>query len=330
MIEVQDLKKHYRVSGGSWPGARSGVVKAVDGVSFKIAAGETLGLVGESGSGKSTIGQMILMQTPPTSGQIRFEGAEIQQLGGRAAHVLKGKAQVVFQDPYDALNPRMRVHEIIAEPLRNLREHTPRQIDEKVRAVIQRVGLNVHDLQKFPHQFSGGQRQRIGIARAISVNPRFIVLDEPVSALDVSVQAQVINLLMDIRRQQAIAYLFISHNLAIVEHVCDRVIILYLGKIVEILPTDDLHRVNLHPYTRALLDAIPIPDPTRIQATSPLPGDVPDPANLPGGCRFNSRCPLARSECREQEPELMELTPGHSMACHRHAELSALVSREMQ
>lgn len=326
MIEVQNLKKHYRVSGGSLPGARAGLVKAVDGVSFSIAAGETLGLVGESGSGKSTIGQMILMQTVPTSGQIRFEGAEIQQLGSRAAQVLKGKAQVVFQDPYDALNPRMRVSEIVAEPLRNLRKHTAQQIDELVQAVIQRVGLHIHDLQKFPHQFSGGQRQRIGIARAISVNPSFIVLDEPVSALDVSVQAQVINLLMDIRRQQAIAYLFISHNLAIVEHVCDRVVILYLGKIVEVLPTGDLHRVKLHPYTRALIDSIPLPDPTRIQATSPLPGEIPDPANLPSGCRFSSRCPMAQAECHVREPELVELTPGHSIACHRHAELSAVVS----
>ena len=326
MIDVEDLSKHYRVAGGSWLRAKSKVVKAVDGVTFKIAAGEALGLVGESGSGKSTIGQMILMQTAPTSGRISFEGTDLAKLGSGAAQVLKGKAQVVFQDPYDALNPRMRVRDIIAEPLRNLHQHTRQQIEQLVNAVIQRVGLQIHDLEKYPHQFSGGQRQRIGIARAVSVNPRFIVLDEPVSALDVSVQAQVINLLMDLRQAQNIAYLFISHNLAIVEHVCERVAILYLGKIVEILPTEALHRVKLHPYTRALFDAIPIPDPARIQVTSPLPGDIPDPANLPAGCRFSSRCPMAQDLCRTLEPDLIELAPGHSMACHRHAELSPVLS----
>ena len=321
MIEVTDLKKYYRLSGMPWLGGRPGTLKAVDGVSFQIAAGETLGLVGESGSGKSTVGQMLLMQTPPTEGSIRFDGTEIQDLGKGAADVLKGKVQVVFQDPYDSLNPRMRVRDIIAEPLRNLRQFSAQEIRSKVDGVIQRVGLRVDDLAKFPHQFSGGQRQRIGIARAISVNPKFVVLDEPVSALDVSVQAQVINLLLEIQQQHQIAYLFISHNLAIVEHVCDRVVILYLGKVAEILATGDLHRQKLHPYTRALIDSIPVPDPARVKATVPLQGEIPDPMNLPTGCRFSPRCAMAQGVCREREPALTDLGGGHWMACHRSAEL---------
>lgn len=326
MIELRQLSKHYRVAGGSWFGGGSNTVKAVDGVSFSIGAGETVGLVGESGSGKSTIGQMILMQTVPTSGQIVFEGTKIQSLGKEALAVLRGKVQVVFQDPYDSLNPRMRVRDILAEPLRSLQRHSAAQIDDAVVAVIERVGLGVQDLDKYPHQFSGGQRQRIGIARAISVNPRFIVLDEPVSALDVSVQAQVINLLMQIQQEHRIAYLFISHNLAIVEHVCERVVILYLGKVVEILRCDDLHRVSLHPYTRALIESIPVPDPSRIQASTPIPGEMPDPMNLPAGCRFSSRCSLAQAVCRTLEPELSSVGSDHWMACHRHAELSSLSS----
>ena len=326
MIELRQLSKHYRVASGSWFGGRSNTVKAVDGVSFSIGAGETVGLVGESGSGKSTIGQMILMQTVPTSGQIVFEGTKIQSLGKEAQAVLRGKVQVVFQDPYDSLNPRMRVRDILAEPLRSLQRHSAAQIDDAVVAVIERVGLGVQDLDKYPHQFSGGQRQRIGIARAISVNPRFIVLDEPVSALDVSVQAQVINLLMQIQQEHRIAYLFISHNLAIVEHVCERVVILYLGKVVEILRCDDLHRVSLHPYTRALIESIPVPDPSRIQASTPIPGEMPDPMNLPAGCRFSSRCSLAQAVCRTLEPELSSVGSGHWLACHRHAELSSLSS----
>ena len=326
MIELRQLSKHYRVAGGSWFGGGSNTVKAVDGVSFSIGAGETVGLVGESGSGKSTIGQMILMQTVPTSGLIVFEGTKIQSLGKEALAVLRGKVQVVFQDPYDSLNPRMRVRDILAEPLRSLQRHSAAQIDDAVVAVIERVGLGVQDLDKYPHQFSGGQRQRIGIARAISVNPRFIVLDEPVSALDVSVQAQVINLLMQIQQEHRIAYLFISHNLAIVEHVCERVVILYLGKVVEILRCDDLHRVSLHPYTRALIESIPVPDPSRIQASTPIPGEMPDPMNLPAGCRFSSRCSLAQAVCRTLEPELSSVGSDHWMACHRHAELSSLSS----
>jgi oligopeptide/dipeptide ABC transporter ATP-binding protein len=321
MIEVNNLKKHYRLPGTQWLGAKPGLLKAVDGVSFSIQAGETLGLVGESGSGKTTLGQMLLMQTSPTEGRIRFEGNDVQGLAGAGRDAMKGKVQVVFQDPYDSLNPRMRVRDIIAEPLRNLRQGSAQDIMDRVEAVTQRVGLRVDDLVKFPHQFSGGQRQRIGIARAISVNPKFVVLDEPVSALDVSVQAQVINLLMEIQEQHQIAYLFISHNLAIVEHICDRVLILYLGKVVEILKVDDLHQSGLHPYTRALIDSIPIPDPARVKAGIPLHGEIPDPMNLPTGCRFSPRCVMAQGMCHEREPELTDMGAGHWMACHRSAEL---------
>jgi oligopeptide/dipeptide ABC transporter ATP-binding protein len=321
VIEVHDLRKHYRISASSGWGGKPKTLKAVDGVSFHIEAGETLGLVGESGSGKSTVGQMLLMQTQPTDGRIVFDGTEIQQLGTRAADVLKGKVQVVFQDPYDSLNPRMRVREIVSEPLRNLKQHCNEEIICKVEAVIVRVGLRIEDLAKFPHQFSGGQRQRIGIARAISVDPKFMVLDEPVSALDVSVQAQVVNLLTEIQRQHQIAYLFISHNLAIVEHICDRVVILYLGKIAETLHTRHLHQHCLHPYTRALIDSIPVPDPSRIQQGVPLQGEIPDPTNLPAGCRFSPRCPMALDICQVRTPELTDLGDGHWMACHRSAEL---------
>lgn len=322
MIEVRNLKKHYRLSGSQRSAVPSQTVKAVDGVSFTINAGETLGLVGESGSGKSTLGQMLLMQTLPTEGSILFEGIDIRDLLKDYKRNLMGKVQVVFQDPYDQLNPRMRVKEIIEEPLRNLKVFSNQEIKEKIKAVIERVGLRTEDLQKYPHQFSGGQRQRIGIARAISVNPKFIVLDEPVSALDVSVQAQVINLLIEIQAAHQLTYLFISHNLAIVEHVSDRIAILYLGKIVEVLRTDELQHARLHPYTRALIDSIPVPDPTRVKLRSPLAGEIPDPMNLPAGCRFNPRCAYAQKACLEQEPQLLEVETGHWMACHRYHELT--------
>jgi oligopeptide/dipeptide ABC transporter ATP-binding protein len=320
MIEVVDLSKHYRVA-RRWGDGKGSVVKAVDGVSFQVRAGEALGLVGESGSGKSTLGQMLLLQTPQTAGRIVFEGREIRCDDRASLDAVKGAMQVVFQDPYDSLNPRMRVRDIIAEPLRNLGRIDERQIARRIEAVTEQVGLRVEDLVKFPHQFSGGQRQRIGIARALSVQPRFIVLDEPVSALDVSVQAQVVNLLMSVRRHHGIAYLFISHNLAIVEHVCDRVVILYLGKIVEVLGTPQLHSEPLHPYTRALIDAIPVPDPTQAGAVTPLPGEIPDPMNLPAGCRFSPRCALATERCRREEPVLTSMGGEHWMACHRSAEL---------
>jgi len=320
MIELRELRKHYPIARGGWWSRSRSLLRAVDGVSFTLSQGESVGLVGESGSGKSTIGQLVLGLIAPTDGNIVYDGRPLPS-GPAAVAALRGHAQVVFQDPYDALSPRQRVREIVTEPLRNLRRHHRAELEELAVRALERVGLHAHDLDKYPHQFSGGQRQRIGIARAISVRPRFIVLDEPVSALDVSIQAQVVNLLMDIRREQGIAYLFISHNLAVVEHSCDRIVVLYLGKVMEIIGTEQLHSAALHPYTRALVDAIPIPDPALGQTTAPLRGEIPDPANPPAGCRFSSRCPLATDLCRVAEPELREYHPGHWMACHRHAEL---------
>jgi oligopeptide/dipeptide ABC transporter ATP-binding protein len=318
LLEVKNLSKNYRVAKGGMLRRTTDVLKAVDDVSFQIEAGETLGLVGESGSGKSTIGQMLLLQTPQSAGTILFEGESMAVLQRSFRKNLMGKIQVVFQDPYDSLNPKMRVADIVAEPLRNLRRNSAREVDEIVANVIEKVGLRREDLRKFPHQFSGGQRQRIGIARAISVNPKFIVLDEPVSALDVSVQAQIINLLVDIQREFQIAYLFISHNLAIVEHVANRVAVLYLGKIVEVLNSSDLSLKAVHPYTRALIDAIPVPDPMDVKADAVLKGEIPSAMQLPPGCRFNSRCEHAQQRCFEEEPLLDDLGDGHQVACHRH------------
>lgn len=318
LLEVKNLSKNYRVAKGGMLRRTTDVLKAVDDVSFQIEAGETLGLVGESGSGKSTIGQMLLLQTPQSAGTILFEGESMAVLQRSFRKNLMGKIQVVFQDPYDSLNPKMRVADIVAEPLRNLRRNSAREVDEIVANVIEKVGLRREDLRKFPHQFSGGQRQRIGIARAISVNPKFIVLDEPVSALDVSVQAQIINLLVDIQREFQIAYLFISHNLAIVEHVANRVAVLYLGKIVEVLNSSDLSLKAVHPYTRALIDAIPVPDPMDVKADAVLKGEIPSAMQLPPGCRFNSRCEHAQQRCFDEEPLLDELGDGHQVACHRH------------
>jgi oligopeptide/dipeptide ABC transporter ATP-binding protein len=318
LLEVKNLSKNYRVAKGGMLRRTTDVLKAVDDVSFQIEAGETLGLVGESGSGKSTIGQMLLLQTPQSAGTILFEGESMAVLQRSFRKNLMGKIQVVFQDPYDSLNPKMRVADIVAEPLRNLRRNSAREVDEIVANVIEKVGLRREDLRKFPHQFSGGQRQRIGIARAISVNPKFIVLDEPVSALDVSVQAQIINLLVDIQREFQIAYLFISHNLAIVEHVANRVAVLYLGKIVEVLNSRDLSLKAVHPYTRALIDAIPVPDPMDVKADAVLKGEIPSAMQLPPGCRFNSRCEHAQQRCFDEEPLLDDLGDGHQVACHRH------------
>ena len=318
LLEVKNLSKNYRVAKGGMLRRTADVLKAVDDVSFQIEAGETLGLVGESGSGKSTIGQMLLLQTPQSAGTILFEGESMAVLQRSFRKNLMGKIQVVFQDPYDSLNPKMRVADIVAEPLRNLRSNSAREVDEIVANVIEKVGLRREDLRKFPHQFSGGQRQRIGIARAISVNPKFIVLDEPVSALDVSVQAQIINLLVDIQREFQIAYLFISHNLAIVEHVANRVAVLYLGKIVEVLNSRDLSLKAVHPYTRALIDAIPVPDPMDVKADAVLKGEIPSAMQLPPGCRFNSRCEHAQQRCFDEEPLLDDLGDGHQVACHRH------------
>jgi len=317
LLDVKDLTKHYRVSRGGLLGAKA-TLKAVDGVSFSIAEGETLGLVGESGSGKSTIGQMLLLLTPHTSGSVHFEKQDLHALQKNYRAKLMGKIQAVFQDPYDCLNPKMRVGDIVAEPLRNLARLDAAEIDRQVAAVIEKVGLRPSDLRKFPHQFSGGQRQRIGIARAISVKPRFIVLDEPVSALDVSVQAQVINLLKDIQREDGVAYLFISHNLAVVEHLSHRIAILYLGRIVEVLHSENLNAQAAHPYTLSLIDAIPVPDPERVRTDLSLKGEIPSAMDLPRGCSFQGRCAYAQERCRQQTPALEDLGAGHLVACHFH------------
>ena len=318
MIEVKSLKKHYPISGQGWLTKNPYVVHAVDDVSFSIDEGEALGMVGESGSGKSTIGQMLLMQTQPTDGEIYFDGDRISHLPKSETQVLLGNIQAVFQDPFDSLNPRMIVRNIIAEPLSNMKNWSSLQIDERVTKLIIQVGLGKEHLNKYPHQLSGGQRQRIGIARAISVNPRFIVLDEPVSALDVSVQAQVVNLLLDIQKKNNTTFLFISHNLAIVEHVCSRIIILYLGKIVEIIETEKLHQPQLHPYTQALIQSIPVPDPTRIKSGKALTGEIGNGMSIAQGCRFSPRCPQVQAKCLEQTPPLIEISPKHWMACHQY------------
>jgi peptide/nickel transport system ATP-binding protein/oligopeptide transport system ATP-binding protein len=317
LLDVKDLTKHYRVSRGGLLGAKA-TLKAVDGVSFSMAEGETLGLVGESGSGKSTIGQMLLLLTPHTSGSVHFDGQDLHALQKDYRAKLMGKIQAVFQDPYDCLNPKMRVGDIVAEPLRNLGRLSAAEIDRQVAAVIEKVGLRPSDLRKFPHQFSGGQRQRIGIARAISVKPRFIVMDEPVSALDVSVQAQVINLLRDIQRDDGVAYLFISHNLAVVEHLSHRIAILYLGRIVEVLHSENLNAQAAHPYTLSLIDAIPVPDPERVRTDLSLQGEIPSAMDLPRGCAFQGRCAYAQERCRQETPALEDLGAGHLVACHFH------------
>jgi oligopeptide transport system ATP-binding protein len=319
MIELRELRKHFRVGGGAWWRASTQLVRAVDGVCLVVNAGDSVGIVGESGSGKSTLGQMVLGLTAPTSGQILLDGRPLPA-GARAVAALKGQAQVVFQDPYDALNPRQRVREIVTEPLRNLGTHSRAALEDAAVQALQRVGLHARDLDKFPHQFSGGQRQRIGIARALAVNPKLIVCDEAVSALDVSIQAQVINLLEDLQAQFGLTYIFIAHDLSVVEHISDRVAVMYLGRIVEIASAKDLYTAPRHPYTEALLSAVPIPDPQIKRKRIMLQGDVPSPLNPPSGCHFHTRCSIAQKGlCDVQRPELKAVAgsgDGHQVACH--------------
>ena len=315
LLAVSRLTKHFAVRGGVF-GRPRGAVHAVDDVSFTIAEGETLGLVGESGCGKTTLGKTVLRLVEPTAGMIHWRGQRIDQLEGGAMRPYRRELQAVFQDPYASLNPRMRAGDIVAEPIRNFEPATGAQVDSRVLALFEKVGLRADQMAKYPYEFSGGQRQRLGIARALAPRPRLIVCDEPVSALDVSVQAQVINLLVDLQQEFGLSYLFVAHDLAVVEHISHRVAVMYLGRIVEIASTHALFASPLHPYTEALLSAVPVPDPTAVRKRIILAGDVPSPVDLPAGCRFHARCPYAFDRCRVEEPVLKEAAPGHLVACH--------------
>jgi len=314
LLEVKDLKKHFPIRGGVL-GRTVGYVYAVDGVSFKIGMGETLGLVGESGCGKTTVGRCILRLIEPTDGEIRFEGMDITKIDNKQMAKLRPKMQIVFQDPHASLNPRMTIKDIVGEPMLVNGVARGLELRRRVLELLLMVGLAEDHMNRFPHEFSGGQRQRIGVARALSLNPEFIVLDEPTSSLDVSVQAQTLNMLQDLQKKLGLTYLFISHNLSVIKHMSGRIAVMYLGKIVEIASKAELFRSQLHPYTQALFAAIPIPDPEISKKRIVLGGDVPSPVNPPSGCRFHPRCPLNRL-CNEEEPQLIEVIKDHYVACH--------------
>ncbi len=325
LLEVSGLAKHFAARSAGWrPAGERRVVRAVDGVSFSLARGSTLAVVGESGSGKSTTARLVLRLIEPTAGTVRFEGNDIATLGAAALRKLRQRMQIVFQDPFASLNPRMKVGEILEEPLlvHGIGDAAARRA--RVRQLLELVQLADYHAGRYPHQFSGGQRQRRGIARALAVQPDLVVCDEPVSALDVSIQAQVVNLLKDLQAQLGLSYLFISHDLAVVKYIADRVAVMYLGKLVELAPKDALFASPLHPYTRTLLAAVPRPDPHRHAARQVAAGDIPSPSNPPAGCRFHTRCPFAIERCRQEEPPMIEHAPGHLAACHRVAELPAM------
>jgi len=315
LLEVRNLAKHFPIKGGLLNREQARVY-AVDGISFTVKAGETLGIVGESGCGKSTIGKTILRLEDPTEGQILLKGKDITNISRKQMLPHRREMQVIFQDPYASLNQRMRAQDIVAEPLGNFDTGSRRDRLQKVADLFARVGLRPDAMHRFPYEFSGGQRQRLGIARALALNPEIIIADEPVSALDVSVQAQVINLMMDLQEEMGLSYLFIAHDLAIVQHISHRIGVMYLGKMVEITDKRSLFRDPQHPYTQALLDAVPVPDPRKRKARAVLKGDVPSPLNPPKGCSFNTRCPFAFDRCFHDEPKLQEVAPGHMAACH--------------
>jgi oligopeptide transport system ATP-binding protein len=313
LLRVVDVVKHFRAG-------VAGTVKAVDGVSFEVRPGETVGLVGESGCGKSTLGRLVTQLLPATSGQVIFDGVDLTKLGGEKLRQQRKQLQMIFQDPYASLDPRMTVGDIIAEPLVNFGLVSGRQKNARVQELLRVVGLNPYFNNRYPHEFSGGQRQRIGIARALGLNPRLIVCDEPVSALDVSIQAQIINLLEDLQREFNLTYIFIAHDLSVVRHISDRVMVMYLGKIVEVSPSEDLYHSQEHPYTKALLSSIPVPNP-RIESQRrliELSGEIPSPLNPPSGCHFHTRCPIAKvpTPCADTEPPLEQKAPNRFAACH--------------
>ena len=321
ILSVRGLKKHFPITSGIVIQRQVGAVRAVDGIDFDVYKGETLGLVGESGCGKSTTGRTILQLYRPTAGSVNFEGHELTNIKGEQLRRMRQRMQIIFQDPFASLNPRMTVGNIVNEPLQ-IHKTIPnrRERQEYVENLLEKVGLNPFYINRYPHEFSGGQRQRIGIARALALNPTFIVADEPISALDVSIQAQVVNLLEELQDELNLTYLFIAHDLSMVRHICDRVAVMYLGKIVELGPTDMVYDNPLHPYTQALLSAVPVPDPSVEEQRQRviLTGDVPSPANPPVGCNFNTRCPVRFDLCfQEPDPPLIELEPGHFAACHR-------------
>jgi len=315
VLEVRDLKKHFPVQKGLLQRA-AGTVYAVDGVSFSIAQGETLGLVGESGCGKSTVGRTVLRLTEPTAGSIRIDGRDITKLSKTELRPYRRQMQIIFQDPFSSLDPRMSAGDIVAEPIRVHAISRGRDVRKRVAALFERVGLRAAQMDNYPHQFSGGQRQRIGIARALALEPKLIIGDEPVSALDVSIQAQVLNLMMDLQREMGLAYLFISHNLAVVEHISHRIAVMYLGRIVEYTDKRTLFTRALHPYTESLLLAVPVPDPKVKRQKRILQGDVPSPIKPPAGCHFHTRCPYVFDRCRVETPLLREVKPGQMVACH--------------